>query len=355
MGAAALPLPPTGSLPPLCRPDTFTEDQEKKNPLPVAPTPPVDSGYVSETENEDAENVKQALEELRCDAFERDFAIRWLTSFVSRAEEMILIPEEARQLATDKAYCILESFMSAPDEEEHEDEGIVRDFAFTLRSSAPSPVTGSCENELRGLHHPARTHVRLPGAVRTRGPRQEGGAAHRRARRGNGTRGTRHGPHAAASRRPAADPLIATDFHPVVLENLRANIASNFPGVENPPVDACHLDWSAPSRAPPLDLPADMLVATDVIYAPEHAVWLRDCASQLLAPDGIFWVLIAVRTNGKFEGISDTVEAAFGAPECPKDAEGRKLSILNIETLAKPDGLGRGDESGYKLFHIGWK
>ncbi|KAK8029933.1 Protein-lysine N-methyltransferase EFM2 [Apiospora rasikravindrae] len=402
MGAAALPLPPTGSLPPLRRPDTFTEDQilsslqnleaiycpiplslalqspkkEKKNPLPVAPTPPVDSGYVSETENEDVENVKQALEELRCDAFERDFAIRWLTSFVSRAEEMVLIPEEARQLATDKAYCILESFTSAPDEEEHEDEGIVRDFAFTLRSSAPSPVTGSYENGISvrlldgPLAHADHTAVGLQSFAASiilpelmcASPARFGleDLAKKDAPRivelgaGTGLVGLAMGhmlPHLGV---PQPTPLIATDFHPVVLDNLRANIASNFPGVENPPVDACHLDWSAPSRAPPLDLPADMLVATDVIYAPEHAVWLRDCASQLLAPDGIFWVLIAVRTNGKFEGISDTVEAAFGAPECPKDAGGRKLSILNIETLAKPDGLGRGDESGYKLFHIGW-
>ncbi|KAK8116648.1 Protein-lysine N-methyltransferase EFM2 [Apiospora kogelbergensis] len=405
MGAAALPLPPTGSLPPLRRPDTLTEQQvlsslqnleaiycpiplsfvlqspkkAKKHILPVAPTPPVDSGYASEDENgsKDAGKVKEALLALRADAFERDFAIRWLTSFVSRAEEMVLIPDDARQLATDKAYCILESFTSTSEEEGQEDEGIVRDFSFTLCSSAPSPVTGSHRNAisvrltdgpLASTDHTAvglqsfAASIILPELM-CASPGRFGldDLAKKDAPRiielgaGTGLVGLAlaHAlPHLGVAQ---TNPLIATDFHPVVLENLRANITSNFPGVESPPVDACHLDWSAPSRAAPLDRPADMLVATDVIYAPEHAIWLRDCASQFLAPDGIFWVLIAIRTTGKFEGISDTLEAAFAAKECPTDADGRVLSILDSETLAKQEGLGRGDESGYKLFRIGWK
>ncbi|KAK7911978.1 methyltransferase domain-containing protein [Apiospora marii] len=409
MGAAALPLPPTGSLPPLRRPETFTEEQvlsslqnleaiycpiplslalqspkkEKKCPLPVAPTPPVDSGYASEDENDSktAETVKEALEELRHDAFERDFAVRWLTSFVSRAEEMVLVSEDARQLATDKAYCILESFTSSADEEEQEDEGISRDFAFTLCSSAPSPVTGSCQNDIRvrltdgplaSTDHTAVGLISFAASIimsnlLCASPRRFGleALAQKEAPRivelgaGTGLVGlvlAHMLPHLGVDAQPpgTTPPLIATDFHPVVLENLRTNIAGNFPGVANPPVDACHLDWSAPSRAAPLDCPADMLVATDVVYAPEHAVWLRDCAAQLLAPDGVFWILNAVRTTGKFEGISDTVEAAFNAKECPVDSEGRKFSILDIEALAKTEGLGRGDESGYKLYRIGW-
>ncbi|KAK8063488.1 methyltransferase domain-containing protein [Apiospora saccharicola] len=406
MGAAALPLQPTGSLPPLRRPDTFTEEQvlsslqnleaiycpiplslalqspkkEKKSRLPVAPTPPiVDSGYASEDENDKGENaglVKEALEELRSDVFERDFAIRWLTSFVSRVEEMELISEEARQLATDKAYCILESFTSSPDEEEQEDEGISRDFSFTLCSSPPSPVTGSCQNDisvrltdgpLANADHTAVGLISFAASIimsnlLCASPARFGieALAQKEAPRivelgaGTGLVGLVMAhmlPHLGVAQ---TVPLIATDFHPVVLENLRTNIAGNFPGVAEPPVVACHLDWSAPSREAPLDLPADMLVATDVVYAPEHAVWLRDCAAQLLAPDGVFWILNAVRITGKFEGISDTVETAFNASECPVDAEGRKLSILDIEALAKPEGLGRGDESGYKLYRIGW-
>ncbi|KAK7964167.1 hypothetical protein PG988_011141 [Apiospora saccharicola] len=374
MGAAALPLQPTGSLPPLRRPDTFTEEQvlsslqnleaiycpiplslalqspkkEKKSRLPVAPTPPiVDSGYASEDENDKGENaglVKEALEELRSDVFERDFAIRWLTSFVSR--------------------------------EEQEDEGISRDFSFTLCSSPPSPVTGSCQNDisvrltdgpLANADHTAVGLISFAASIimsnlLCASPARFGieALAQKEAPRivelgaGTGLVGLVMAhmlPHLGVAQ---TVPLIATDFHPVVLENLRTNIAGNFPGVAEPPVVACHLDWSAPSREAPLDLPADMLVATDVVYAPEHAVWLRDCAAQLLAPDGVFWILNAVRITGKFEGISDTVETAFNASECPVDAEGRKLSILDIEALAKPEGLGRGDESGYKLYRIGW-
>ncbi|KAK8079045.1 hypothetical protein PG994_002852 [Apiospora phragmitis] len=271
--------------------------------------------------------MKQALEELRTDAFERDFAIRWLTP--SRAP---------------------------PTRREQEDEGIVRDFSFTLCSSAPSPVTGSCKNgisvrltdgPLASTDHTAvglqsfAASIILPELMcadpgRRDAPRiVELGA-------GTGLVGlvlAQMLPHLGVAQ---PNPLIATDFHPVVLENLRANIASNFPGVESPPVDACHLDWSAPSRAPPLDLPADMLVATDVIYAPEHAVWLRDCAAQLLAPDGLFWVLIAVRTTGKFEGISDTVEAAFGASGVPRMREGASCRSSTSRRLRSRMGSGVG-------------
>lgn len=192
--------------------------------------------------------------------------------------------------------------------------------------------------------------------------------------------------------------VIATDYHPTVLENLRANIAENFPppaisttaeeehednnnnnevgGGVGVTVDACQLDWSAPALGalPALDaaVPADVLVATDVVYAPEHAAWLRDCAARLLRPGGVFWLMATVRPNGKFEGISDTVRAAFATAspqrngsnannplgdnsETKENNEGdRSLAILSEEWLEKRKGIGRGDESGYRLFRIGW-
>jgi hypothetical protein len=97
-----------------------------------------------------------------------------------------------------------------------------------------------------------------------------------------------------------------------------------------------------------------MLIATDVVYAPEHAVWLRDCATLLLGPNGVFWLVATVRQTGRFEGISDTVEAAFAIKDRPRGKDGRLLSILDSEKLEKRGRVGRGDESGYKLFRIGW-
>jgi hypothetical protein len=97
-----------------------------------------------------------------------------------------------------------------------------------------------------------------------------------------------------------------------------------------------------------------MLFATDVVYAPEHARWLRDCATQLLSDNGVFWLLVTIRPNGKFAGIGDTVEAAFTATDRPYGRTGQRLDILQREKLDKRSGVGRGDESHYELFRIGW-
>lgn len=162
--------------------------------------------------------------------------------------------------------------------------------------------------------------------------------------------------------------IVATDYHAAVLENLERNITTNFP---HPPaaataatkVLACPLDWSAPDlTTSPLDRPFDMLVATDVVYAPQHATWLRQCASRLLSRDqgAVFWLVATVRRAGKFEGISDTVRTAFAAdPAVGQDGGQREggekvLRILEEQVLERPRGVGHGDESGYKLFRIGW-
>jgi hypothetical protein len=147
--------------------------------------------------------------------------------------------------------------------------------------------------------------------------------------------------------------IVATDYHPAVLENLRLNVTTNFPSHDLTPVHTALLDWSSPSFEPPLDKPADMLFAADVIYDPVHATWLRDCAGLMLRPEAVFWLIVTVRTVGKFEGIIDTVDRAFAADDSPRK-EGRVLKILTKETLAKQKGIGRGDETCYNLYKIGW-
>jgi hypothetical protein len=148
--------------------------------------------------------------------------------------------------------------------------------------------------------------------------------------------------------------IIATDYHPAVLENLQSNIAINYPEDTVKPVETCPLDWADFSQDAPFDVPATMLFATDVVYAPEHARWLRDCATQLLSDNGVFWLLVTIRPNGKFAGIGDTVEAAFTAADRPYGRTRQRLDILQREKLDKRSGVGRGDESHYELFRIGW-
>ncbi|KOS20951.1 Protein-lysine methyltransferase METTL21E [Escovopsis weberi] len=148
--------------------------------------------------------------------------------------------------------------------------------------------------------------------------------------------------------------IVATDYHPTVLTNLRRNAATH--AESNPgaaPIEVCHLDWSAPSREAPLDTPAKYIVAADVAYAPEHAAWLRDCGAHLLAADGVFWLMVSIRPNGKFEGISDVVEAAFEAGR--PGVDGRVLKIVSTERIHKLDGIGRADEVAYKLYKVMWQ
>ena len=118
------------------------------------------------------------------------------------------------------------------------------------------------------------------------------------------------------------------------------------------PVSALALDWALPP--PDLKASADVVVAADVVYAPQHAAWLRDCAAELVTKMGVFWLIVTVRQTGKFEGIPDTVEAAFAPGLCPRDEEGRRFKILESSGLEKRRGIGRGDEMGYRLYKIGW-
>ncbi|KAK0725011.1 hypothetical protein B0H67DRAFT_569312 [Lasiosphaeris hirsuta] len=149
--------------------------------------------------------------------------------------------------------------------------------------------------------------------------------------------------------------LVATDYHSAVIANLRGNIAINSSAVGSAvcPVQACVLDWGVEEMDPAWPLGgerADVLFATDVIYAHEHAEMLGACASRLLAPDGVFWLLQTVRQNGRFGGVVGTVEGVFGKG----GSTGRILRILESQRVEKPDRVGRGDEALYRLFKIGW-
>jgi hypothetical protein len=148
--------------------------------------------------------------------------------------------------------------------------------------------------------------------------------------------------------------ITATDYHPAVLENCNTNIETNFPSgsCNIPPVDAAILDWAQPPAH--MKSASDLVIASDVVYAPEHAAWLRDCAAHLLASNGTFWLMVTVRKTGKFEGIPDTVEAAFVPKLCPKRDDGLIFQILETEFVEKRRGIGRGDESGYNLYRIEW-
>ncbi|KAI2620950.1 hypothetical protein GGS26DRAFT_298050 [Hypomontagnella submonticulosa] len=344
------------------------------------PAEPVDSGYASEEDDDNDKNEsdidsESALDALRADAFERNFAIQWLTTLIARAYELPLGDEDERELVVDKASTVLASFTKPVEEDGEEDIGITRSFSFELTL----PFTpDSCELAESSMRQKVGIDVRLNDAPQTTTDHTDVGLQSwgasiifsdllcasparfgiTRDILGSSPRiiefgaGTGLVSLALAKALPHLDisdaTLIATDYHSAVLANLQSNIKLTQANVET-----CPLDWSDPDLGAPLDVPADLLVATDVIYAPEHAMWLRNCATQMLSPEGVFWLLMTVRPNGRFEAVMDSVEAAFQGP-CPRTPDGRYLAILGKENVEKRRGVGRGDESGYKLYRIGW-
>ncbi|KAI1496813.1 putative methyltransferase-domain-containing protein [Biscogniauxia marginata] len=412
MSVARRPLPPTSSLPSLRLLDTVTEEQilgalgnlyalycllptclafqQQSSSQPSAideEVAAVDSGYTSG--NDDEEEVRggvkeqdedEALATLRDDVYERSFAKRWLMGFIGRAEELPCFEsEDTRQRAVDRASCVLATFFSGAADEDNEDIQITREFQFALSPSDEASGRGDAvlvdvrlNDGLAGRDNADHTDVGLQswGAAIVfselicASPSQFGftsqtlGSAPRIVELGAGTGLVsivlgKIVPHVGVT----DSTIIATDYHPSVLANLRDNITTNFPLLKHHgprPIEAALLDWSVPAPTPPLDAPADVLVATDVIYEPRHAVWLRDCAARQLASDGVFWLMATVRQIGRFEGISDTVRTAFTGRDGLRDRDGRVLAILAEERLAKRNGVGRADESEYKLFKIGW-
>lgn len=323
-----------------------------------------DSGYVSEDEEEvtsrgcvpDNEDTLQAL---RADPVERAFAIRWLTSLISRTDVLPFSSEDSTRIIDDAAF-ILSSF--SDNAENDTDESLVRSFAFPTTRDDPihvqltdAPLSGTDHTDV-GLQSWGASIIlsellcSSPECFSLNG--LSDGSSIIELGAGTGLISL-----VLSKLLPRLSPsnlsITATDYHPAVLENLRTNIGTNRSPDPSAsfPISTMLLDWSAPPAF--LAASAKMLFAADVVYAPKHAVWLRDCAAQLLTLDGIFWLMVTVRKIGKFEGIPDTAQAAFQADDCPK-RDGRELKIVEKRDLEKRRGIGRGDESGYMLYKIMW-
>ncbi|KHN96516.1 uncharacterized protein MAM_05459 [Metarhizium album ARSEF 1941] len=325
-----------------------------------------DSGYASEADIDDDDSP----ELMRRDEFEREFARRWLTRFIGRASELSL-DESISDPFVDEACSIL-GFLSHRVEDEPvgvEHLGMTREFAFSFENEDTAKIrvelydtpmqTGEDHTDV-GLQTwgasiaLSEKIAKEPELFRFTDDVLSSSSRIVELGAGTGLVSlflSRLMPHITEAR-PA---IFATDYHPTVLSNLGANISSHMSKTPNAaPIQACHLDWSAPSLDAPLDVPADMLMAADVTYAPEHAVWLRDCASLLLGDGGVFWLMVSQRPNGKFAGISDTVEEAFQDKERCRRRDGKVLTIASVQQVAKKGEVGRADEIGYKLFEISW-
>ncbi|PIL31260.1 hypothetical protein GSI_05958 [Ganoderma sinense ZZ0214-1] len=332
-----------------------------------------DSGYAS-AEGEDEEDDECEDEEdtfdidvLRSDSFEREFTIRWLTGFTARSDSWVYPPgcsedeSDARAVLVDAAASLLGSFSG-----EDEEEAVTR--TFTFPTTFGSSGVGAVHVELNdaALLTDDHTSVGL----------QSWGSAIRLAERmcldpsafslASGQRilelGAGTGLLSIAAAKLLAHPssigaqVLATDYHPHVLDNLRDNVSTNFPSSTSSPhssVEVLPLDWQNPVFEGPLAEKFDRILAADVVYHPDHARWIKACAEHLLTTDGLFWLIIPLRSTGRHEGMSDTVDAIFPhGPSGKNDVQ--ELVILGMEELRKQDGVGRVDEGGYKLYKIGW-
>lgn len=351
---------------PLRLPTAFQRPKPRWTHIPAVSTPAqVDSGYVSRDEiqlEDDIAASEEVTAALRADPFERTFATRWLTSLISRIEEMGFDEDVTAKIIDDAAF-ILSSFSDSTKGEE--EEALTRAFSFPTESGTTVEVTLN-DAPLSGTDH---TDVGLQSwgasimlsSMVCADPQRFGLSQETLGSRPNIIElgaGTGLVSLTLAKMLPQIDingaNISATDYHHAVLENCNVNIETNFLSdrYKRSPVTAEVLDWSQPPAH--LKSTADLLIASDVIYAPEHATWLRDCAAHLLKPEGTFWLMVTVRKNGKFEGIPETVEAAFVPELCPKEPQGRVFKILHKETADKRRGIGRGDETGYNLYRIGW-
>jgi hypothetical protein len=160
--------------------------------------------------------------------------------------------------------------------------------------------------------------------------------------------------------------VVLTDFHPLVLDNLKGNVSANLEGLEDASVDVGvrELDWEAVYRdsheSEPDEL-FDVCLGADIVYAPEHAAWLASCVRRFLrkpASDDdddrpAMHLVIPLRPTHVLE--VEAIREAFGETGESDDGTGWTLAILEEHELEREETVGRADETRYVRWRIGWK
>ena len=344
-----------------------------------------DSGYASaEGEDDEEDEVEEGevskrlighedIDVIRSDPLERGFAVKWLTGFIARSDLWIAeAPEEEgcgdtfeeRSRVVDNAASLLSSFAGDSEPE----PTLTRGFSFP-RSGGGDPVCVQLNDRaLLTIDHTSvglqswASSIILAERICLEPSLFQFNSLHR-----PGVRilelgaGTGLLSIIASKFLPSAD-VVATDYHPDVLANLRSNVSTNLSGQDQSPISVHALDWSdPPSDGPFSEGSFDMIFAADVVYHPDHAQWIKSCVQRYLrrGRDGdgyrpVFWLIIPLRSTGRHEGIGATVEQVFPTLSSATDSEKGELVILRQEEIARRDGVGRADEGSYMLFQIGW-
>ncbi|PPQ69480.1 hypothetical protein CVT25_002044 [Psilocybe cyanescens] len=361
-----------------------------------------DSGYASAEEdeedfdpttaevwgsNEDTDTDNNDLDILHADPLERAFAIKWVTGFVTRSDSWISASEsdsetEERTEALDDATSILSAFIGNEDDN---DVALTRIFTFPVasnyiagRGSIPEQINVELNDAPLSKEDHTSVGLQSWGSSIILADRfclqpsffslvpPSGDETLRILELGAGTGMLSIAASKILHPSPAVE-IVATDYHPDVLQNLAKNIATNFPisSTLNPRITVEALDWEAPNYDAPFNKPFDIILAADVVYHPCHAQWIKKCVEQLLArpnpttrrAGGIFWLIIPVRTTGRHEGMDTTIERLFADATASQTSEVTAeltLAVLHREEVGRQGSVGRADEGAYKLFKIGW-
>ncbi|KJA19261.1 hypothetical protein HYPSUDRAFT_143863 [Hypholoma sublateritium FD-334 SS-4] len=387
-------LPPSARLPPIKRiaahPPASLNDALQY--LSLIYSPPVRGTRRRRAPTSSSVNVSTSTseepgaDELRTDAFERAYAIKWLTALVSTlGDEQEGAPGSAASAhahLVETAAALLAACAGTSA------AGVVTRTLIFPAAGAPvrialtdAPLDNADYASVGaqtwgGACVMSEMIAEDPGAFGLGRTAPAGGAPLRLLELGAGTGLVSLVLAALASRATAPVEIVATDYYPSVLANLARNVRANYPSSPPPIITTVPLDWAAFPGTPhaqrpcALQAPFDVVFGADIVYEAPHAAWLRDCLATLLrrpaatsisasdpTPAPVFHLIIPLRATHAAE--SRTVEQVFARTAPPgtggsgDDDAAMALVIEDMQTLVCTTET-PGEEVTYAYYRIGW-
>ncbi|KAK4703762.1 hypothetical protein P7C70_g2452, partial [Phenoliferia sp. Uapishka_3] len=353
-----------------------------KEPTPPASQPESDSGYSSENDGCSDEALCRRRRR-RSTLDDRTWLREWLSGISEKSEikDSGGIPQgrNVKKLAREaKALvealedgCIVGSFLLSKRKVYSELNDYVKVGSNTItrldRTTVPDPAPEPTVNPWRSSTALAKQIIMNPFDFGTKNPN------HRTLELGAGSGLVSLVWNALSDSSTSSSQIVVTDCHEQTLEDISCTISEFSSNRLNPDchITATKLDWSSihasrafteafhcppPVLPSPLNLPFDTIIASDIVYSPNHAPHIYSCIEQFLAKppnsdegrertpyqDSAFW--LAIPRGREYELVERSVESTFR-----RKTEGREWAI-GIQNWR--DEV-RGRES-CRVYRIGW-